>query len=151
VKRPVRTKEEVQMRRTAWVWILLSAVALGTSSPNPTEAQDAFTRKSVQGPVTVTVTLAGALAPDRPIRVKVVLDTHSVALDEIALDAVVALRQPGGDVRPTAIEQAQGGGHHRQAVLVFPSQPLGDRLEVVVKNVGGVPERTFRWELPVTP
>lgn len=123
------------MRRTAWVWILLSAVALGTSSPNPTEAQDAFTRKSVQGPVTVTVTLAGALAPDRPIRVKVVLDTHSVALDEIALDAVVALRQPGGDVRPTAIEQAQDQ----------------DRLEVVVKNVGGVPERTFRWELPVTP
>jgi hypothetical protein len=72
-------------------------------------------------------------------------------MDDLAFDAGVALRLPGGDRAPIAVEQAQGSGHHRQAVVVFPAQSLGDRIEIVVKNVGGVAERSFVWLLPLRP
>ncbi|MFQ5829932.1 MAG: hypothetical protein ACE5JD_12370 [Candidatus Methylomirabilia bacterium] len=128
---------------TALVWL---GAASGLAA-----AQESLTRTSRQGPVTVTVTLIPPVEASRPLRVRVALDTHSVALDDIGLDAAVALRQPGGDIAPTAVEQAQGGGHHRRAVVVFPPQPVGDRIELVVTNVGGVVERSFRWELPLKP
>ena len=112
------------------------------------EAQEGLTKRDQQGPVTVVVTLVAAPSADTPVRVKVVLDTHSVGLDGIAFDQAVAVRAADGrDVAPTAIEEASGSGHHRQAVLVFPAAQAGP-LRVVVKNVGGVAERSFVWDLP---
>lgn len=49
----------------------------------------------------------------------------------------------GTDVAPTAMEQATGSGHHREAVLVFPAVTAPGSVWIVVKNVGGVAERTF--------
>jgi len=129
--------------------LVLAIVTLGAVGSS--QAQGGLTKQDRQGPVSVTVTLIAPPASGAPLKAKVVLDTHSVALDSIAFDAVVALRQPGGDVAPVAVEEAQGSGHHREAVVVFPAQSLGDRLEIVVKNVGGVAERSFRWELPLKP
>lgn len=108
-------------------------------------ADPVLSKQDRRGPVTVAVTLfpgeAGA-----PMRVKVVLDTHSVDLDRIDLrDAVVMRRDDGHDVAATGIEDTQGGGHHRQATLVFPP-PAGGPILVVVRNVGNVPERVFRWD-----
>ena len=137
------------MRALFRVGLVLAMVTLwAAGSP---QAQGGLTRQDGQGPVSVSVTLSAAPEVGAPLKAKVVLDTHSVALDSIAFDAVVALRQPGGDVAPVAVEQAQGSGHHREAVVVFPAQSLGDRLEIVVKTVGGVAERSFRWELPLQP
>lgn len=111
------------------------------------EAQEGLTKRDQQGPVTVAVTLVTPPSADSPVRVTVVLDTHSVGLDGIAFDQAVAVRRADGrDVAPTAIEEASGGGHHRRAVLVFPAQ--AGPLRVVVKNVGGVAERSFVWDLP---
>ena len=121
--------------------------ALATSLVAISEAQDGLTRRDQQGPVTVVVTLVAPPSADSPVRVKVVFDTHSVGLDGIAFDQAVAVRAADGrDVAPTAIEEASGSGHHRQAVLVFPAQ--AGPLRVVVKNVGGVAERSFVWNLP---
>jgi hypothetical protein len=54
----------------------------------------------------------------------------------------------GKELGPSAVEQAKGGGHHREAVVVFlPVADLGE-VRVVVKNVGGVEERVFTWPLP---
>ena len=122
--------------------------ALATSLVAISEAQDGLTRRDQQGPVTVVVTLVAPPSADTPVRVKVVLDTHSVGLDGIAFDQAVAVRAADGrDVAPTAIEEASGSGHHRQAVLVFPPAPAGP-LRLVVKDVGGVAERSFVWNLP---
>jgi hypothetical protein len=111
------------------------------------EAQDGLTRQDRQGPVTVVVTLL-APASGAPLKAKVVLDTHSVSLDAVSFEQAVALRTAdGADVGPTAVEQTSGSGHHREAVLVFPPLPAGGSVRLVVKNVGGVPERTFSWEL----
>ena len=64
---------------------------------------------------------------------------------------MVALRTPDGtDIAPVAVEQTSGAGHHREAVLVFPPLARPGDVRIVVKNVGGVAERSFSWELPPT-
>lgn len=128
------------------------AVALGSLLvPGLVAAQGGLSKRDGQGPVAVTVALIEAPATDSPVRVKVSLDTHSVALDGIKFEDVVALGGPeGAAVLPTAVEQAKGAGHHREAVLAFAPLPAGAReVRITVKNVGGVGERNFKWELPI--
>lgn len=134
------------MRSFLRIGLVLAVMAVGAWGVS--EAQDGLTKQDRQGPVTVAVTPTEAPTAGVPIKVKVVLDTHSVGLDGIAFDKAVTLRSPdGADVAPTAVEQAQGGGHHRSAVLVFPPLAQAGPLKIVVRNVGGVAERSFVWEL----
>lgn len=98
--------------------------------------------------MTVAVTLLAVEADSGSVKAKVVLDTHSVGLDGIAFEEAVTLRTAAGaDVRPSSVE-LKGSGHHREAVVVFKA-PRG-AVQIVMKNVGGVAERTFSWELPAT-
>jgi hypothetical protein len=123
---------------------LLVAV-LGTASG--VSAQDALTQRDGQGAVTVVVTLAGPPQVGVPIRATVVLDTHSVALDDVVFEHAVALRTPEGvEVAPTSVEGVKGSGHHRQAVVVFPTVTERGAVRIVVRNVGGIGERVFTWE-----
>jgi hypothetical protein len=80
---------------------------------------------------------------------RVVLDTHSVNLDGYRFEEVVRLRDgKGGELVPTAVENPQGGGHHRSATVRFPwPEPRPKSLELIVKGVAGVPERLFQWAL----
>ena len=134
------------MRSFLRIGLGLSVLAIGAWGV--AEAQDSLTKQDRQGPVTVAVTLTAAPAVGAPVRAKVVLDTHSVGLDTIALEKVVAMRTPdGAEIAPTAVEEASGGGHHRQATLVFPPPAQAGPLKIVVKNVGGVAERSFVWEM----
>ena len=113
----------------------------------PAGAQEGLTRRDLQGPVTVTVTLTTPPMLGAPLRAKIVLDTHSAALDGIVLEQAVALRaSDGADVAPVAVEQATGGGHHREAVVVFPPLTGSGALRIVVRGVGGVAERRFVWD-----
>jgi hypothetical protein len=127
--------------------LVLPLVVLGTWRDSA--AQEPLTKRDQQGPVTVVVTLVPPAAPGAPVRAKIVLDTHSVGLDAIAFDRAVTMRTDGAEVPPTAVEQATGSGHHRQAVLVFPSPAKPGPVHIVVKDVGGVAERSFSWELPL--
>ncbi len=120
--------------------------AIPLLAPAAAPAEESLTRRDARGPVTVAATLLPADGAGAPVKVRIVLDTHSVALDAIALERAVALRKPDGtDVAPTAVE-ATGGGHHRQAVLTFAASEAGTPLRIVVKDVGGVAERVFTWE-----
>ena len=124
-------------------------IAMGLWSIGLSSAQDGSTKRDRQGPVTVAVTLIGPPASGDPVKAKVVLDTHSVSLDGIAFEKTVSIRAPeGADIAPTAVEQATGSGHHREAVLVFPPVSGPGPVRIVVRNVGGVAERNFSWELP---
>lgn len=114
-------------------------VTLAAASTADTPA----TKTDRRGPITVAVTPTPA---EGAVRVKVVLDTHSVGLDGIALDkSVVLVGADDKDVVATSLEEATGSGHHRSAVLVFP-QPASTSLRIVVRGIGGVAERTFTWE-----
>lgn len=110
-------------------------------------AEPGATKRDRQGPVTVTLTPLSAPAAGALLKFEVRLDTHSGSLDDVALERAVVIRAADGkEVAPTGVEQAKGGGHHRDAVVVFaPVQ--GREVHVVVKGVGGVAERSFVWPL----
>lgn len=134
------------MRAFLGIGLVLALAAIGVGVVAMADAQDGLTKEDRQGPVTVVVTLTALPAIGAPVKAKVVLDTHSAGLDSIAFDRVVAVRtSDGADIAPAAVEQVSGSGHHRQAVLVFAPLAAGP-LRIVVKNVGGVAERSFVWE-----
>lgn len=128
--------------RAGLVMTLAAAWTAGVAS-----GQEALTKTDRRGPVSVSVTLAALPTVGAPIKVRVVLDTHSVGLDGIAFDSAVALRTADGtELAPTGVE-AKGAGHHREAVVVFPPVAVPGPVRIVVKDVGGVAERSFPWEV----
>jgi Spy/CpxP family protein refolding chaperone len=119
-----------------------------------------LTQEDRQGGVTVSATL---LTPEKPradgkLAVQVKLETHSVDLDQYQLEKLAVLRDAQGrEVQPAGLESASGSGHHREAVLTFPGvdtagtpllKPEAKALTLIVRGIGGVLERTFRWQLP---
>jgi len=126
-------------------WLSI-AVFLVLITATASSGEDAATKRDRQGPVTVTVTLLEASTSG--IKTRVVLDTHAGSLDGIALEQAMSLRgSSGADTAPATIEQVTGGGHHRQAVVVFPAAAGATEVRIVVKHVGGIAERVFRWSL----
>jgi hypothetical protein len=81
-------------------------------------------------------------------RFSVVLDTHSVNLEMYDLKSLSLMRDDTGlTMVPTGAEN-KGSGHHREIILTFP-RPTLDRkwLELAIKDIAGVKERTFRWNV----
>lgn len=111
-----------------------------------TEADPSLTRRDASGPVTVIVTLTAPPAVGAPLTAKVVLDTHSAVLDGIVFDQAVVMRAADDREIAPRVETITGGGHHREAILVFPALAAAGPVRLVVKNVGGVAERTFVWD-----
>jgi hypothetical protein len=107
------------------------------------------------GQVTVEVTWAGPVTGAGDSVFNVVLDTHAVDLDRYDLRDLAVLRTDTGiEVRPTEW-QAPKGGHHRQGPLVFPNTldgrpvlgPDTRTIELIIRDVAGVGERSFTWPL----
>jgi hypothetical protein len=105
----------------------------------------------------VTVKVSRLDAKDQ-VAFKVVLDTHSIDLDKVDLKTLAVLRSESGlELKPLSWT-APLGGHHREGTLAFASNfadgtPVlkdAKTLVLVIKNVAGVEERTFRWNLATT-
>jgi hypothetical protein len=130
------------LRTTVAVLLLL-----GWGWHSAAEGQSKATQSVPGGGVTVAVTFLRE-GSDGPA-FRVVLDTHSVNLDGYRFEEVVRLRDgKGRELAPTAVENPQGGGHHRSATVRFAwPEPRPKSLELVVKGVAGVPERAFQWAL----
>lgn len=105
------------------------------------------TRTDSGGGVTVKVTDLDPKASN-DLRFQVVLDTHSVNLDGYDLKTITVLRDDTGkSYLPTEVEN-KGSGHHREATVSFSKvSPETTQLEIILKDVAGVKERTFRWDL----
>ncbi len=111
------------------------------------------TRTSDGGQVTITASWSG---DGSDLGFSIVMDTHAVNLDAYDLAQLAVLRTGGGmEIRPSSWD-APLGGHHREGTLWFPS--FGDdgtpsvasdsrRVELVIRDVAGVPERVLRWEV----
>lgn len=106
-----------------------------------------MTQSSAGGGVTAKVTFLNPKSGEDP-RFQVVLDTHSVNLDAYDLKSVAVLRDDSGkNYVPTSAEN-DGSGHHREVTIAFPRLTRGaKRIEMVIKDVAGVKERTFVWNL----
>jgi hypothetical protein len=105
------------------------------------------TRTNSGGGVTVKVTFLDTKSSS-DLRFQVVLDTHSVNLDGYDLKTSSLLRDDSGNsYLPTAVEN-KGSGQHRETTLSFAKIAKGSkRVELVVKDIAGVKERIFRWDL----
>jgi hypothetical protein len=97
------------------------------------------------GGVTVTVTYLSRT--DHESKFSVVLDTHAVNLEVYDLKSLSSMRDDTGlTMVPMAVEN-KGSGHHRETILTFPRATLEAKwLELVISDIAGVKERTFRWE-----
>lgn len=120
-----------------------------------------LTQEDKQGAVTVSATL---LTPDRPradgtLAVRVKLDTHAVGLDQYQPERLALLRDAQGrEIQALGLESPSGSGHHRAGVLTFPGtdasgkpllSPEAKSLTLILRGIGGVQERVFRWQLPL--
>lgn len=74
---------------------------------------------------------------------KVVLNTHTVAVDQYNFDEIMSLRAGGKEYKGRVKSQA-GDRHHRSAVVEFDN-PKTKEVEIVIKDVAGVKERVFTF------
>lgn len=129
---------------------LALALAAAASIWGFTAATDAsaYDRQSNRGNGVRVDVLPVALEKGKPVRLEVRLNTHSVELDQ-DLAAVSSLDVGGGTVlQPDRWEGSPPGGHHRSGILHFGSlPPNAEEIVFTIRNVGGVPERTFRWRV----
>ncbi len=152
--------------------LILVATALLVASYTSSAAQPPVSSQSVGGKITGTAGLnqtnqGGSVTIEAtwenpsagdtaPVRFAIVMDTHSVDLDGYDLGQLALLRNDQGtEVTPETWEAAPGG-HHRPGRLTFPQTsggqpivgPQTTRIELIVRDVAGVKERSLQWEVP---
>jgi YHS domain-containing protein len=83
-----------------------------------------------------------------PVRFEITFDTHSVDLSFDPVEIAILEFGHGVLVRPDKWDGAAAGGHHRSGLLIFKSIPKDTKtLKLILRDVAGVPERTFVWNL----
>lgn len=113
----------------------------------PADAASGDTQTVSGGGVTVAVTYTNPRAAEAP-RFEVSLNTHSVDLDGYDFKTLTMLRDEAGKTYAPIKLENKGSGHHRQVAMTFPKIPEGTkRVEIIIKDVAGVKERTFRWNI----
>jgi hypothetical protein len=76
------------------------------------------------------------------------LKTGSVNLTDDMAKLSILRDDAGKAYKPTAWEGAGPGGHHREGKLKFAAMTTQPKyVELVIKDLAKVFERTFRWEL----
>ncbi|HEX9271951.1 MAG TPA: hypothetical protein VGA01_07035 [Candidatus Binatia bacterium] len=125
---------------------LLLTAFFGTGETFGAEASHT-TRTDSGGGVTVKVTYLDSKTSNE-VLFQVVLDTHSVNLDSYDLKTLTVLRDDTGKTYLPKEVENKGSGHHREATLIFPKlSSEAKRLEIAIKDVGGMKERTFNWDV----
>ncbi len=121
---------------------------ISATNSTPKKSSGLETRESNDGPVSVAVTPKdledGLAAWD----FHMTLNTHSEELSEDLVAISELVDDQGKVYKPASWEGAPPGGHHREGILKFnPISPKPESLELKIKNVGGISERRFKWDL----
>ena len=128
------------------VAVLLLNISIGVGVSFSAESSGAV-QSVAGGGVTAKVTFLNPKSGDEP-RFQIVLDTHSVNLDACDLKSLASLRDDAGKAYASTGIDNKGSGHHRESTVSFVQvSPEAKRLELVIKDVAGVKERIFRWDL----
>ena len=99
-----------------------------------------------QASVTVTVTPTLVSEESEEWKFNVVMDTHSVELDQDMTKYAVLVDDKGKEYVPIKWD-GPVGGHHREGTLSFvPIAPYPQWLIMKIKGIGGV-DRSFSWTL----
>jgi hypothetical protein len=145
-----------------------------SGSVNSQEGSDSLTVKDQgEGSVEVTATYVtpaylqtqgqsdtvSTLELDKNLAFELALNTHSVELSGYEVEKISYLRDEDGREYPALSGwlSPEDSGHHRSGIIRFakndPSgnpvlKPEARYLELVIKDLSGVAERIFRFELP---
>ena len=126
-------------------WLLLVSLVMVSDSVDA--AASGLTRTHSGGGVTVKATYLNPHSPG-DVRFQVSLETHSVDLDEYDLKDLSLLRDETGKTYQSTRVDNKGSGHRGQITVIFPKvSPETRWLELVIKDIAGVKERSFRWDL----
>lgn len=137
--------------------LLLGMLAIGLFVIDRSDGSEAATAPADGIPQTVdggnvSITATWSWRSSSPV-FDVVMDTHSIDLDGIDLGSLAVLRLAGSEIAAITWD-APKGGHHRKGQLVFPGTDASgrqwfdsstDRIELVIRDVAGVTERSFVW------
>lgn len=99
-----------------------------------------------QSAVTVIVTPIDISPESKEWKFDVVMDTHSVELDQDMIKSTALVDDQGKEFKPL-IWEGPVGGHHREGVLVFNQiTPIPKSVELKISGIGDV-VRSFVWQL----
>jgi len=137
--------------KTSKSLFVIGAMAFWFASVSFTQAAGAAeleARTSEAAGVRVEVTPRPADSSATVWEFEVVMDTHTKPLDTDLAQAAVLTDDGGARYEPVSWQGDPPGGHHRKGTLQFPL-PAGKpkAVELTLKDIGGVNERVFRWEL----
>ena len=129
-----------------FIFLIIIIVLIAALTKNPSNNNSLETKESTEGPVSVTVTPLGLENNSPTGNFEISLDTHS---EELSADLVAVselVDDQGKIYLPISWEGDGPGGHHREGVLKFnPISPKPKSLVLKIKDVGGIPERSFKW------
>lgn len=134
----------------ALILVLGYYLVMTIKGPNPQSSNQKLweTKVDEQEPISIKVIPLQLGAGQNPWKFEVIFTTHSGDLDVDASKAAVLVDDKGNVFQPTSWEGPGPGGHHISGNLLFdPITPLPNFVELKIKNVGGIPERAFRWSL----
>lgn len=101
-----------------------------------------------QPPVLISVTPIEFGIDVQTWKFKISFDTHIGSLDNNPLEVVSLVDYTGKIYKPIFWNGPVPGGHHIEGELVFDAiNPIPEFVDLKIKNVGGISERSFRWEL----
>jgi hypothetical protein len=123
----------------------LTSVANQTNQQTTTK-QIWETKTEEQASVTVVVTPIDILSQSKEWKFNIVMDTHSVELDQDMMIAVVLVDDQGKEYTPINWE-GPVGGHHREGVITFNRITTTSKsIELKISGIGDV-VRSFIWQL----
>ncbi len=129
----------------AVVWVFF---AIASATPVAGQA-GTLERKTDGGGITI---VALYLPNGDTLEFRLTLDTHAGDLMAFDMAAITHLRVNGEAEAPALDWKDEAkSSHHRSGVIRFGRRDTGSpgvtTLELVVRGVGGVPSRLFRWDL----
>lgn len=119
------------------------------SQPITNQAARAWqTKTDEQGPVSVTIT-PRAIGRDLPQwTFEVAFNTHTRSLDQDPANVTTLVDDQSREIKPVSWNGPGAGGHHRSGILTFNAiQPFPKNIEIKIRDVGGIAERSFTWNL----
>jgi hypothetical protein len=150
------------------LWIFLAAVIVGfvllignrskpevasvVKNTSSSEVIDTIQKKletkiDDQGSVTVAVTPLDISTEVVEWKFNVIMDTHSVELDQDMIKITVLVDDQGKEYKPLRWEGAEAGGHHREGVLIFNQMiPTSKSIELKISTISDV-VRSFVWQI----
>ena len=136
-------------RRIFWsACLVLFAVAVAAPLVASAQTKSLSMKENDEGQVRVAVTPRDLSKTADAWRFEVRFNTHVTPITQDMVAVTSLSGGKGAGEQPTAWEGDPPGGHHRRGVLVFkPMNPMPATITLHIREVGGVADRTFTWNL----